>query len=127
MESTFAQVKDRLHNRRFAVANNTQGLSGTGTVFHYQVEGIAITSTYQGGRIRTGHQIGRVTGLDTIELLYHCITHDGEILAGWSRGRVGVDDAGRTTLHFVWGWLSGAQGGGESSYVEVETTAALAG
>lgn len=52
---------------------------------------------------------------DTIELLYQCLTRDGEILAGWSRGTVGVDHAGRTTLTFVWGWLSGATGGGESS------------
>ncbi|RMU97412.1 hypothetical protein ALP14_200218 [Pseudomonas amygdali pv. myricae] len=48
-----------------------------------------------------GHQVGRVTGPDTIELLYHCLTTDGEILAGWSRGTVGVDHAGRTTLMFV--------------------------
>lgn len=119
MESTFADIKERLHDRRFVVANNAQGLSGTGTVFHYRVEDVAVTGTYQGGRIRTGHQVGRVTGPDSIELLYHCVTHEGEILAGWSRGRVGADDAGRTTLHFVWGWLSGATGGGESSYVEV--------
>lgn len=103
MESAFVQVRSRLHNRRFAVANNSQGLSGTGTLFLYHVEEGAITSTYQGGRIRTGHQVGRVTGPDTIELLFHCITVDGETLAGWSRGRVGVDEAGRTTLHFVWG------------------------
>ncbi|MFK0093282.1 hypothetical protein [Pseudomonas sp. NPDC090592] len=125
MESAYAHVKHRLHNRRFTVANNTQGLSGTGTVFHYLVEESAITSTYQGGRIRSGHQVGRVTGPDTIELLYHCITNDGEMLAGWSRGRVGVDEAGRTTLHFVWGWLSGGQGGGESSYVEAKAAGAV--
>jgi hypothetical protein len=113
------QINQRLNNRRFTVAGNTQGLSGTGTVFHYLVEGDGISSTYQGGRIRMGHQVGRVTGVDTIELLFHCITTEGEILAGWSRGTVGVDEAGRTTLAFVWGWLSGASGGGESSYVEV--------
>lgn len=119
MESTFSQISERLHNRRFTVANNSQGLSGAGTVFHYQVEGNGISSTYQGGRIRTGHQVGRATGPETIELLFHCLTLDGEILAGWSRGTVGVDHAGRTTLAFVWGWLSGATGGGESSYVEL--------
>lgn len=101
------------------MANNTQGLSGAGTVFHYQVEEGAITSTYQGGRIRIGNQVGRITGPDTIELLYHCLTTDGELLSGWSRGRVGVDGAGRITLSFVWGWLSGATGGGDSSYVEL--------
>ena len=113
-----SQIHARLNNRRFAVANNTQGLSGTGTVFHYLVDGDAISSTYQGGRIRIGQQVGRVTGPDTIELLYQCVTTEGELLAGWSRGIIGVDAAGRTTLSFVWGWLSGATGGGESSYVE---------
>jgi len=42
------------------------------------------------------------------------------MLAGWSRGMVGVDHEGLTTLKFVWGWLSGAiRGGGESSYIEL--------
>lgn len=114
-------IHARLNNRRFTVANNTHGLSGAGTVFHYHVEGDAISGTYQGGRIRLGTQVGRVTGVDTIELLYQCLTLEGELLAGWSRGTVGVDQAGRTTLSFVWGWLSGAMGGGESSYVEIVT------
>ncbi|RKS28027.1 hypothetical protein BJ917_0891 [Pseudomonas sp. WPR_5_2] len=119
METPFSQISERLHNRRFTVAGNAQGLSGAGTVFHYKVEQDAISGTYQGGRIRIGNQVGRVTGPDTIELLFQCLTTEGEILSGWSRGTVGVDNAGRTTLSFVWGWLSGATGGGESSYVEL--------
>ncbi|MBF6027773.1 hypothetical protein H8F21_29040 [Pseudomonas sp. P66] len=119
MHTPSSLIGERLHNRRFSVANNTQGLSGTGTVFHYQVDGVAISGTYQGGRIRSGQQIGRVTGPDTIQLLYQCLTTEGELLAGWSRGTVGVDDAGLTTLAFVWGWLSGAVGGGESYYLEL--------
>ena len=119
MDTPFSAISERLNNRRFTVAGNSHGVSGAGTVFHYQVEGNDISSTYQGGRIRMGHQVGRATGPDSIELLYHCVTTDGEILAGWSRGTVGVDHAGRTTLAFVWGWLSGATGGGESSYVEL--------
>ena len=103
MQSSSATVQARLHDRRFVVANNAQGLSGTGTVFHYQVEDGVISSTYQGGRIRLGTQVGRVTGADTIELLYQCVTLDGELLAGWSRGTVGVDQAGHTTLSFLWG------------------------
>ncbi len=117
---TPSQIHQRLHNRRFSVANNAHGLSGAGTVFHYLVEGDAISGTYQGGRIRMGQQTGRVTGPNTIELLYQCLNTDGELLAGW-RGTVGVDHAGRTTLSFVWGWLSGATGGGESSYVECDS------
>ncbi|QQD56824.1 hypothetical protein MHB_0011435 [Pseudomonas fluorescens BBc6R8] len=119
MPNAFCQISERLDNRRFIVAGNTHGVSGTGTVFHYHVDENAIWGTYQGGRIRMGNQVGRATGPDTIELLYQCLTTDGEILAGWSRGTLGVDAAGRTTLAFVWGWLSGATGGGESSYVEL--------
>lgn len=119
MAIDFSRVHQRLNNRRFAVASNTQGLSGAGTVFHYRVEDGDITSSYQGGRIRVGSQVGRVTGPDTIELLFQCVTDQGEMLAGWSRGTVGVDGEGRTTLRFEWGWLAGAVGGGESEYLEV--------
>jgi len=114
-----SQVPELLQNRRFQVAGNAQGLSGAGTGFEYQVDGSAITSTYKGGKIRTGHQVGHVTGPNTFELLFHCITIDGEILSGRSRGKVDVDETGRITLSFVWAWLSGASGGGESSYVEL--------
>ncbi len=31
---TPSQIHQRLHNRRFTVANNAHGLSGAGTVFH---------------------------------------------------------------------------------------------
>lgn len=88
-------------------------------MFHYQMMGDTITGTYQGGQIHTDHLVGRVTGQNTIKLLYHCLTTEGEMLAGWSQGTVDVDPAGRTTLTFEWGWLSGASGGGLSSYVEL--------
>jgi hypothetical protein len=99
MEIPFAQISERLNNRRFTVADNTHGLSGAGTVFHYHVEGNDISGSYQGGRIRMGHQVGRATGPDTIELLYHCLTTDGEMLAGWSRGTVGAH-AKRGRIYF---------------------------
>ena len=60
-----------------------------------------------------------MTGSNTLELLFQCLTMDGELLAGWSRGTVGVNHAGLTTLAFEWGWLSGATGGGTSSYIEM--------
>jgi hypothetical protein len=111
-------LRERLHDRKFVTTGNPHGVSGADTVFHYRVDGPIITATYQGGRIRAGHVIARATGPDTIETLYHSITTDGELLSGWSRGHVGVDSDGRTTLAFEWGWLSGAEGGGQSQYVE---------
>lgn len=49
MATPSSQLAQRLNNRRFAVASNTHGLSGSGTVFHYQIEGDVISGTYQGG------------------------------------------------------------------------------
>jgi hypothetical protein len=114
-----ARLRARLHDRRFVPRANPHGVSGADTVFHYQVDGAALRATYRGGRVTLGHVVGRATGGDAIETLYHSLTADGELLAGWSRGRVGVDADGRTTLDFEWGWLAGAEGGGESSYVEL--------
>lgn len=115
-----AGLHRRLHDRRFVPRANPHGVSGADTVFHYRVEGGLISATYAGGRVVEGHVIARATGPDTIETLYHSLTTDGALLAGWSRGRVGVDADGRTTLDFTWGWLHGAEGGGESSYVELD-------
>ncbi len=108
-----------LDGKRFVTTGNPHGLSGTETVFEYHTEdGRRITGTYGGGRVVDGHLVGRATGPDTIELLYHCATVDGELMAGWSRGRVARNDRGLVELHFDWGWLTGDRSGGTSSYVE---------
>ncbi len=45
MDTPFCPIHARLNNRRFTVANNAHGLSGAGTVFHYLVEGEAISGS----------------------------------------------------------------------------------
>lgn len=112
-------LRERLHDRRFRVVDNAHGLSNGETLFHYRVTDTGIAGSYQGGHIANGQVVGRALGSTSIELLYHCLTTDGELLAGWSKGTVGVDPQGRTTLSFIWGWLAGADGGGESHYVEI--------
>ncbi len=72
-------------------------------MFHYLVDGPQVRGTYRGGRVRDGQLTGRVIAPDEIELLYHRMTADGALLAGWSRGRLGTDEAGRATLAFEWG------------------------
>ena len=108
-----------IDGKRFVTAGNPHGVSGADTVFEYRTDGRRITGSYVGGRVADGHLVGTVTGPDAIELLYHCATTDGELLAGWSRGRVSRNDRGLVELHFEWGWLTGDRSGGTSRYVEL--------
>jgi hypothetical protein len=112
-------LRHSLHDKRFVTTGNEHGVSGADTVFHYWMDGRVITGTYRGGRIREGHLVGRVIDAERIETLYHCVTTDDELLAGWSRGVVSADESGRVHLHFDWAWFTGDQSGGVSSYVEL--------
>lgn len=109
---------ERLHDRRFIASENPHGVSDRETVFHYRLEAGVVTGTYAGGRIRTGHLVGRARSNETVELLYHCVTTDGELMAGRSRGRLSLDERDRLRLDFEWRWLTG-EGGGRSRYVEL--------
>jgi hypothetical protein len=108
-----------IDGKRFVTTGNEHGASGADTVFEYATDGRRITGAYRGGRVADGHLVGKVTGADTIELLFHCLTTDGELLAGESRGRVSRNARGLVELRFDWAWLTGDRSGGQSSYVEV--------
>jgi hypothetical protein len=112
-------LRHSIHDKRFVTTANVHGVSGPDTIFHYWMDGRVITGVYQGGRIREGHLVGRVIDEDRIETMYHCVTIDEELLAGWSRGIVSVDETGRLHLTFEWAWFTGDQSGGESSYIEL--------
>jgi len=108
-----------IDGKRFVTTGNEHGLSTAETVFAYRTDGAAITGSYGGGDVADGQIVGRVTGPDTIELLFQCRTKGGGLLAGRSRGRVRLNAQGLTELHFDWVWLAGDSGGGTSSYVEL--------
>ncbi len=111
-----------IHDKRFAAVENAHGVSGPDTIFHYRTDGSLVTGTYAGGRIRAGQLVGLVTSPETIELLFQCVTANGELMAGRSSGRVGADGAGRATLEFDWAWLTGDRTGGVSRYIELPRT-----
>jgi len=114
----------QIDGRRFVTVGNPHGRSGAETVFTYAVDGHgAVTGSYAGGEIRAGRLVGRIAGEDRVELLFQCVTSGGDLLAGESRGVVSRGGDGLLRLDFEWSWLSGDEGGGTSSYVEVPTPA----
>ncbi|MEL6559535.1 MAG: hypothetical protein AAFQ94_15195 [Bacteroidota bacterium] len=109
-----------LHNRKFVTAENKNGLSSNETIFHYFQDGSTITGKYKGGSIVSGLIIGKQTDESKIELLYQCLTTDGELKAGESKGTVSQMPDGKLKLEFDWNWLNGDLSGGKSMYVEID-------
>ncbi|MGY3795129.1 lipocalin/fatty-acid binding family protein [uncultured Aquimarina sp.] len=109
-----------LNNKKFITAENKNGLSSGETVFHYSQKGTTITGTYSGGAIKEGGIIGKRIDDSKIELLYQCLTIDGELKAGESKGTISETQNGKLKLNFDWNWLNGDLSSGKSEYIEIE-------
>lgn len=109
-----------LNNKRFVTRVNKNGLSSNETVFQYYQNGKTITGSYKGGAIAEGNLIGKHIGNNKIELLYQCLTDNGELKSGQSIGIVLKNSEGKFVLKFDWKWLNGALTSGQSEYIEVE-------
>lgn len=108
-----------LDNKKFITTENKNGLSTNETVFHYFQNGQVITGQYKGGAIQEGFIVGKQTDESTIELIFQCITKDGELKVGESKGVVSKNLNGKLELSFEWNWLNGDLSGGESHYTEI--------
>ena len=109
-----------LDDKKFITTGNKSGLSSDETVFHYFQKGKVITGTYKGGAIQEGFIVGKQTSENSIELLFQCLTTEGELKAGESKGTVSENPKGKLELQFDWNWLNGDLSGGKSEYVEIE-------
>lgn len=108
-----------LDNKKFKVKENQQGISSSKTIFHYAQTDEIITANYAGGKIKSGSIIGKQISENQIELLYHCLTNDGELLAGRSSGTVTKNENDLLEINFDWKWLNGDQSSGKSHYIEM--------
>ena len=109
-----------LNDKKFVTTENKSGLSSDQTIFHYFQNGTIITGTYKGGSILEGFIIGKQIQGSKIELLYQCLTTEGELKAGESRGKISEMQNGKLKLEFDWNWLNGDLSGGKSEYREIE-------
>lgn len=108
-----------LDNRKFIPIENKKGLSSTETIFHYFQNGTVITGQYKGGAIQEGFIVGKQIENNRIELLFQCLTKDGELKVGESKGIISVNKNGKLGLQFDWNWLNGDLSGGKSEYIEI--------
>ena len=108
------------HNKKFKPVNNTDNAeTSEDTVFLYQQNGRILTSEYSGGQIVKGHLIGLVDEEGNIDMRYHQVNSNGELMTGVCRSRPEVLGNGRIRLLEEWQWTSGDKSRGESILEEI--------
>ncbi len=108
------------HNKKFRPIQNTKnGETSSETVFHYQQQGNLLTSEYAGGKIKKGHLIGLVSENGHIEMRYHQINTNDELMTGICHSIPEILPNGKIKLHETWQWTSGDNSKGESIIEEI--------
>lgn len=108
------------NNRRFkAIQNSDNGQVSEGLVFHYHQEGNVLSCDYSGGDIIKGHLIGLVDSNGVINMRYHQVDSQGELMTGICTSTPHLMENGKVRLHESWQWTSGDQSKGTSVLEEI--------
>lgn len=108
------------HNKKFRPVQNTEnGETSAETIFHYKQEGNILTSEYAGGKIVKGHLIGLVDEAGAIDMRYHQVNDQGELMTGICQSQPEVLPNGKIRLHETWRWTSGDESAGSSIIEEI--------
>jgi hypothetical protein len=115
-------MKNRINynNKTFRPLSNTEnGETSPETIFHYQQKGQMVTATYSGGAIQFGHLLGLVDEQGNIDMRYHQINTNDELMTGVCRSRPETLPNGKLRLHETWQWTSGDLSKGTSVIEEI--------
>lgn len=101
------------------VQNSENGETSSETLFHYAQKGNILTSTYSGGKIKTGHLIGLVDDSGKIDMRYHQVNTNGDLMTGICQSVPEILPNGKIRLHETWQWTNGDFSKGKSVLEEV--------
>ena len=96
------------------ITNTENGETSNETVFHYKQIGNILTSEYSGGKIINGHLIGLVDESGNIDMRYHQVNDNGELMTGICKSPPKILENGKIRLHESWEWTSGDNSKGQS-------------
>lgn len=115
------KVPDMNYNgKKFrVVSNSANGETSNETIFEYKQNGNILTSEYSGGKIKLGHLIGIVSEDGIIEMSYHQVNLNDEIMTGICKSTPEVLSNGKIRLHEQWQWTCGDKSKGNSILEEV--------
>jgi len=113
-------VSINYNNKIFRPVHNSEnGETTEETRFMYKQEGQILTSEYSGGNIRKGHLIGWVDADGTIDMRYHQVNTNNELMTGICTSKPELLPNGKIRLHETWQWTSGDKSVGNSILEEV--------
>jgi len=108
------------NGRKFKpITNSKNGATTEETIFHYEQNGNILTATYSGGQITIGHLLGIVDKEGNIEMRYHQVSTDGELMTGTCKSRPQIMQNGKMRLLEEWQWTSGDMSSGNSILEEI--------
>ena len=107
------------NNKKFRpISNYENGETTVETIFEYKQDGNILTSEYSGGQIIFGHLIGLVDAKGNIEMRYHQVNTNGELMTGVCFSKPEITANGKIRLHEEWKWTSGDKSSGKSTLEE---------
>ena len=108
-------MKINYDNKKFRPIQNTQnGETSEETIFEYKQNGNILTSEYSGGKIQKGHLLGLVDDNGAIEMRYHQVNDNGQLMTGICFSKSEIVGNGKIRLHETWQWTSGDKSKGNS-------------
>lgn len=108
------------HNKIFrSLSNTANGEVSSETIFSYKQQGNVVTACYGGGSILNGHLIATVNEGGVLNMRYHHVNTNGELMTGTCISTPEILPSGKVCLHEKWQWTSGDMSSGESVIEEI--------
>ena len=108
-------MKINYNNKVFnPISNSENGEVDLTMQFVYKQTGNIVTSSYAGGRIVSGHLIALVDENGGLDMRYHQINSNGEMMTGICKSIPEILPNGKIRLYEKWKWTSGDLSEGES-------------
>ena len=103
------------NDKLFKPVNTTENSETSNeTIFKYKQRENILTAEYEGGKTVYGHLLGLVDHEGNIEMRYHQINQEGELMTGTCSSKPELLANGKIRLHETWQWTSGDQSKGQS-------------
>lgn len=112
-------MKYHLEGKIFrSISNTDNGEVGAETLFYYHQAEHIVWADYHGGDIVKGHLIAHVLADGKLDMRYHHINRQGQLMAGRCLSTPEISANGKLKFNEAWQWLSGDQSSGYSEIIE---------